>query len=94
MDIPPDGQYIEILGHKITEHAGSFKEFFDHLKKCESLEHKWNELKRYFIDYRNEKMRENCGAVVDQEAFNEVYGRYCIALSIDDILKKMDEIEG
>lgn len=45
------------------------------------FEHFWNELKAFLMKYRREKSRG------DKDE------RYCVALSIDDILKKMKEIE-
>lgn len=50
-------------------------------KEKERFEKNWNELEKYFIDYREAK------------SGYDVSGRYCVALSIDDILKIMSEIE-
>lgn len=47
----------------------------------DKFERNWYVLKKFFIDYREEKSK----GCTDR--------RYCIALSIDDILKKMNEIE-
>lgn len=51
-------------------------------KDYERLKKNWNELRTYFVDYREAK------------SGYDVSGRYCVALSIDDILKIMSEIEG
>ena len=47
----------------------------------DKFERNWYVLKKFFIDYREEKSK----GCTDR--------RYCVALSIDDILKKMNEIE-
>ena len=57
------------------------------------FEDNWKELRQYFIDYKREKTTEFSINPYTGDVSN-VYGRYCVALSIDDILKKMDEIEG
>lgn len=42
---------------------------------------KWERLKQYLKDYKELK------------GYPDWNGRYCIAISIDELLKKMDEIE-
>lgn len=84
--IPNDAEYVEILGHKLYGDFGSFEKFCDYLRKCEALEDRWKEFRKYITDYKEEK----CQKMGDYAE----YGRYCVALSIDDILKKMEEIEG
>ena len=49
-------------------------------------EKKWNQLKQYLINYKIEKS----GMINYQK---DVFGRYCITLSIDEIFDKMCEIE-
>lgn len=85
IDIPKDASYIEILGHKLYGDFGSFEKFCDYLKKCDAMEERWEEFRKYLIDYKEEK----CQKMGDYAP----YGRYCVALSIDDILMKMEEIE-
>lgn len=46
----------------------------------------WNTLKQWLIDYKIQKSMDN-------RISRDVSGRYCIALSIDDIFDKMCEIE-
>ena len=48
-----------------------------------NVDNKWKRLKQYLRDYKEIKSID----YPDGE-------RYCIAISIDDMLKKMDEIEG
>ena len=60
IDIPPEGEYIEILGHKITGYSG-WKEFLDHLDKCARIENNWKELREYFTEYRRTKTIEMFG---------------------------------
>ena len=43
----------------------------------------WESLRQYLKDYKEEKSYDY-----------ETDTRYCVALSIDDLLEKMDEIEG
>lgn len=50
--------------------------------ETDNFEEKWYTLKIFLMNYR----REKTGLDTD--------GRYCIALSIEDILEKMNEIEG
>lgn len=51
------------------------------MKEKERFEKNWNELRTYFVDYREAK------------SGYDVSGRYCVALSIDDIVEIMSEIE-
>lgn len=47
---------------------------------------KWKKLKQWLVDYKIEKS--------DQDNYQrDALGRYCIALSVDDIFDKMTEIE-
>ena len=88
--IPADENYVRILGHKI-EGFESFEHFVSYLEQCdryekenEKLKKMWNSLRAYFMNYYKEKAQED--EICD-------HGRYCVALSIYDILSKMDEIE-
>lgn len=47
----------------------------------DTFKEKWEELREFLVDYRFEKTGHN-----DDR-------RYCVALSITDLLAKMDEIE-
>lgn len=47
---------------------------------------KWKELKQWLVDYKIEKTGQN-------NYQRDALGRYCIALSVDDIFDKMTEIE-
>lgn len=53
----------------------------------EELENNWEELKRWLKDYEAVKIKTNGLDKVE-------YRRYCIAISVEDILNKMDEIKG
>ena len=46
----------------------------------------WESLREYLLVYQEEHSVKG-----DSES---VYGRYCIAISVEDLLEKMDEIEG
>jgi hypothetical protein len=59
----------------------------------------WEKLRKWLILYKEMKGRDLEPKYDDPKCnyFRTVqggYGRYCIALSIDEILEKMDEIEG
>lgn len=65
IDIPADGNYIEIMGHKIDGFS-SFQEFRDYLGKRAEIEYEnqvlknnWDKLRRYLVDYRYEKSRKS-----------------------------------
>lgn len=47
---------------------------------------KWKELKQWLVDYKIEKFGQD-------NYQRDALGRYCIALSVDDIFDKMTEIE-
>ena len=82
IDIPADGNYIEIMGHRIDGYGG-FDEFIDDLNECKDAQHRWNMLKVFLMKYRREKSGSD----------TDVDGRYCVAMSITDILNKMEELE-
>lgn len=48
----------------------------------------WEELKEFLIEYM-----EKHSNGYDKNGDYAVYGRYCVSISIDDLLEKMDEIE-
>lgn len=52
----------------------------------------WEKLRAYFVDY-NKKHSLGYITKVDEDGGYSVYGRYCVSISIDDLLEKMDEIE-
>lgn len=88
--IPNDEACVYILGHKIDGFE-SFEEFLKYLNRFMEIEEEnvilkenWNNLKEYLKNYKKEK--EN-GLRKDENR------RYCVALSIDDILEKIDEFE-
>ena len=64
----------------------------DIMEYIKELEDNWDELREYFVKYRDEKTPE---FVIggDSNVYNVNKNRYCVALSIDDILEKMKEIE-
>ncbi len=49
-------------------------------------EEKWKELRQWLINYKIEKSS-------DGRYHRDVSGRYCIAISIDDILDKMNDFK-
>lgn len=53
----------------------------------EKLENNWEELKKWLKDYEAVKIKTDRLDKVE-------YRRYCIAISVEDILNKMNEIEG
>lgn len=57
-----------------------------------NFEDKWYTLKLFLKNYRDEKTPE---FVIggDSNVYNVDKNRYCVAMSIDDILEKMKEIE-
>ena len=81
IDIPADRTYFKILDYESRGH-GDLEEFLKDLKECKDAQHRWNELKCYLMRYRREKSR---GEGTDE--------RYCVAMSITDILNKMEELE-
>ena len=85
IDIPADRTYFKILDYEIRGH-GDLEEFLNDLKECKDAQHRWNELKVFLMKYRREKSQGISG-------FDGYENRYCVALSIDDILAKMKEIE-
>ena len=93
IEIPPEGSYVEILGHRLDGDFGNFEGFLEYLNGLERTQSNWESLKSYLGEYKERKIHETYGVIIDQKISRESYGRHCIALSIDDILKKMDEIE-
>ena len=88
--IPADENYVRILGHKIDGFE-SLEHFVSYLEQCDryevenkKLKRMWGSLRGFLMEYYKEKSNED--EIVD-------HGRYCVALSIYDILSKMDEIE-
>lgn len=94
IEVPEDGKYIDILGYRLEKNVGSFEGFLEYLNGLERTQSNWESLKSYLGEYKERKIRETYGVIIDQKISRESYGRHCIALSIDDILEKMDEIEG
>ena len=91
IEIPADGNYIEILGHKINgfESFEEFMKYLDGVARTEienkKLKDNWDNLRRYLADYRYEHSKDYPCEGAD--------GRYCVAISCTDLLKKMNEIE-
>lgn len=52
----------------------------------------WEALKKYIKEYEKKHVHTTI-EVLDDSCDMEVYGRYCVAISCEDLLKKMDEIE-
>lgn len=91
MFIPGDENYIEILGHRIEGYA-DLEEFKKYLEECGEAQHRWNELKVFLMKYRREKTPQyTIGG--DGNARSTDVQRYCVAMSITDILAKMEELE-
>lgn len=82
------------MGYRLERNVGSFKGFLEYLNGLERTKSNWGKLRGYLEGYKSMKLRETYGTDIDLGDAREVYGRYCIALSIDDILKTMDYIEG
>ena len=51
-----------------------------------TYEDRWNMLKQWLVNYKIEKSN-------DGRYHRDVSGRYCIAISVDDIFDKMTEME-
>ena len=50
IDIPSDGSYIEILGHRIDDHGG-WDKFMEYLDKCAGLEEENRKLRNIIDDF-------------------------------------------
>lgn len=44
LDIPVDGSYVEILGHRITKDVGTFEKFMEYLYELETTKRKYDKL--------------------------------------------------
>lgn len=59
IDIPADGSYVEIFGHKLNGDFGNFQGFCDYLIELDRTQSNWNSLKKWLeneIDeYENDK---------------------------------------
>lgn len=89
--IPYDETYIEIMGHRIDGYK-DLQEFLKDLEECKEAQHRWNELKVYLMKYRREKTPQyTIGSDGNVRSTDE--SRYCVAMSITDILAKMEELE-
>lgn len=60
--------------------------------KVEKYQKHWGALKEYIKDYEKKHVHTTI-EVLDESCDVEVYGRYCVAISCEDLLAKMDEIE-
>lgn len=59
------------------------------------MEEEWNEFKQWIIDY-NEKHKKQIDVLKypsDLRTSNDLRRRYCVAISCDDLIQKMEEIE-
>ena len=89
--IPNDHTYFKILDYEIRGH-GDLEEFLNDLKECKDAQHRWNELKVFLMKYRREKTPQyTIGG--DGNVRSTDVQRYCVAMSITDILTKMEELE-
>lgn len=83
MDIPADGSYVEILGHRIDGDFKNFEGFCEYLHKVERTESNWNTLKKWLkdeiFDYENNKW---C-------TFNDIIR----GTVMKKMLEKMEELE-
>ncbi len=86
-----ENTYLEIMGHKIEGYA-DVEEFLKDLEECKEAQHRWNELKVFLMKYRREKTPQYLiGSDGNVRSTN--VNRYCVAMSITDILTKMEELE-
>lgn len=91
MDIPADRTYFKILDYEIRGH-GDLEEFLKDLNECKDAQHRWNELKVFLMKYRREKTPQyTIGG--DGNVRSTDVQRYCVAMSITDVLAKMEELE-
>lgn len=83
--------HIEIMGHRIDGYE-DVQEFLKDLEECKEAQHRWNELKVFLMKYRREKTPQyTIGG--DGNVRSTDVQRYCVAMSITDILTKMEELE-
>lgn len=86
-----ENTHIEIMGHRIDGYE-DVEEFLKDLEECKEAQHRWNELKVFLMKYRREKTPQYLiGSDGNVRSTN--VNRYCVAMSITDILAKMEELE-
>ena len=53
IEIPPDGSYVEIMGHRITRDVGSFEGFLEYLIDLERIKREYEDLNTDPSERRN-----------------------------------------
>ena len=54
MEIPADGSYVEIFGHRLDGDFKNFQGFCEYLHKLDRTESNWNTLKKWLKDEIND----------------------------------------
>ena len=83
MNIPADGSYVEIFGHKLNGDFGNFQGFCDHLIELERTQSNWESLKKYLEDEIDEYERDKWCSYTDI-----IRGG-----AMKKLLEKMEELE-